>query len=98
MTIALKVLESIWHMAASSFNSSGFAAFDAPKVELCSITIPEIDALGRINNPALKPCLFHEHSRVNTKGMTLTISQIGGLSANNHIREVSARAVVTTMG
>jgi hypothetical protein len=62
--IAFKVLESIWHMASGSLNTSSFATFDAPKVELCTIAILEINAFGCIDYPALKPCLLHEFSRV----------------------------------
>lgn len=62
--IAFKVLESIWHMTSSSLNTSSFTAFNAPKVELRTIAILEIDALGGIDYPALKPCLLHKCSRV----------------------------------
>jgi hypothetical protein len=62
--VALKVLKSIWHMAPRSFNTSSFAAFDTPKVELRTIAILESNPLAGIDYPALKPCLFHVSSRV----------------------------------
>ena len=62
--IAFEMLESIWHMASRSFNTSSFAAFDAPKVELRTVAILEIHTLAGIDYPALKPCLLHMCSRV----------------------------------
>ena len=59
VVVAFEVLKSIWHVTSRSFNTSGFAAFNAPKVELRTIAIFEIDSLTGVDDPALKPCLSH---------------------------------------
>jgi hypothetical protein len=73
--IAFKVLESIWHMASRSLDTSNFAAFDAPKIELRTVAILEIDTLSGIDYPALKPCLLHVYSRVSLSGITPAMSR-----------------------
>ena len=59
VVITLKVLEPIRHVATRSLRTSGLAALDATEIELCSISVSEIDAFGAVNYLALIACLFH---------------------------------------
>jgi hypothetical protein len=62
--IALNVLESSWHVATRSKNSSSFAAFLAAKVELRSAAIPEVNTFASIDYSAFKLCIYHICSSV----------------------------------
>ena len=77
--IAFKVLESIWHMASGSLNTSSFTTFDAAKVGLRTIAILEINAFGCVDYPALKSCLLHEFTGVSL--ICITFEFIGPASA-----------------